>query len=280
MPVIVITGASAGIGKVTALELARAGAQVWLACRSKERTQPVLDEIERATGRAPGFLTLDLTSLASVRAAAAAYLALKQPLHLLVNNAGLAGQRGLTQDGFELTFGVNHLGHFLFTHLLLDTIKESAPARIVNVASASHYQAKKGIPWDRLRQRTRGLTAMDEYAVSKLANVLFTRELARRLYGTGVTTYALHPGVIASEIWRKVPWPIRPVMRAFMKSTEEGAQTSLYCATAPELAEQSGRYYDDRKEKRPSRVALDDALAAELWDRSLEMCGLTGRAAA
>ena len=134
---------------------------------------------------------------------------IKQPLHLLVNNAGLAGQRGLTQDGFELTFGVNHLGHFLFTHLLLDTIKESAPARIVNVASASHYQAKKGIPWDRLRQRTRGLTAMDEYAVSKLANVLFTQELARRTSPEELFVVSLHPGnLIATDVMRRIPGPI------------------------------------------------------------------------
>lgn len=263
----IVTGANAGIGRATALELARAGARVWLACRSRAKTEPVLAEIAAAGGRAD-FLELDLADLAQVRQAAAAFLALDVPLHLLVNNAGLAGQRGETKDGFELAFGVNHLGHFLLTTLLLDRLKASAPARIVNVASASHYQHKGPIDWARVRGKTRSVTGLDEYAVSKLANVLFTRELARRLYGTRVTTYALHPGVIASDIWRRIPWPLRSVARAFMKSTEDGARTSLWCATAPALAEHSGRYYDDCQERRPSRTALDDELAAELWKRS------------
>ncbi len=264
----IVTGANAGIGKATAIALARAGARVWLACRSRERTQPVLEEI----GAGAGFLALDLASLASVREAAAAFLALNEPLHLLVNNAGLAGQRGQTREGFELAFGVNHLGHFLLTALLLERLKASAPARIVNVASRSHYQARRGIDWTHVRGPTRTITGLDEYAASKLANVLFTRELARRLPGTGVTAYCLHPGVIASEIWRHIPWPVRPVMRLFMKTPEAGARTTLWCATAAELAGQSGRYYDDCQERRASRFALDDALAAELWLRSEAWC--------
>lgn len=266
-----VTGANTGIGRATAVALARAGATVWLATRSRERTRAALDEIAAAGGRAE-HLALDLGDLASVRAAASTFLATGAPLHLLINNAGLTG-RGVTRDGFELTFGTNHVGHFLFTLLLLDRIKASAPARIVNVSSNSHFQARR-IDWDAQRQKTRSVSGVAEYSVSKLANVLFTRELARRLAGTGVTTYAVHPGVIASEIWRRIPWPIRPVVRAFMKTVEEGAQTSLYCATAPELADQSGRYYDDCKERRPSRLAHDDALAAELWRRTAEWVGV------
>ncbi len=268
----IVTGSNTGIGRVTAVELARAGARVWLACRSLEKTQPVVDEITAAGGQAE-LLALDLGDLASVRAAASAFLALDLPLHLLVNNAGLAGQRGVTTDNFELTFGVNHLGPFLFTHLLLDRLKRSAPSRIVNVASGSHYQAR-GIDWSQLHRPTRSTTGISEYAVSKLANVLFTRELARRLDGTGVTTYSLHPGVIASDIWRRVPWPARKLMHLFMKTTEQGARTSLHCATAPELAAESGKYYDSSKERRPSRLAQDDALAAELWRRSAEWVGV------
>jgi NAD(P)-dependent dehydrogenase (short-subunit alcohol dehydrogenase family) len=264
----IVTGSNTGIGRITALELAAAGARVWLACRSKDKTQPVIDEIVAAGGRAD-FLALDLADLASVRAAAAAFLATGEPLHLLVNNAGLSSVRGVTKDHFEMTFGVNHLGPFLFTTLLLDRLKASAPARIVNVASTMHYKAK-AIDWAELQETTRTFVGIHEYAVSKLCNVLFTRELARRLEGTGVTTYAVHPGGVATDIYRRVPWPIRPIMLKFMLTAEEGARTQLYCATAPELASVSGRYYDKSKERTPSRLAQDDALAAELWKKSSE----------
>ncbi len=274
----IVTGSNTGIGRVTAVELARAGARVWLACRSRDRTTPVLEEIAAAGGTAE-FLALDLADLGAVRASAQAFLDQSLPLHLLVNNAGLAGQRGITRDNFELTFGVNHLGPFLFTNLLVDRLKQSAPARIVNVASGSHYQAR-GIDWSSLHRPTKSVSGVPEYAVSKLGNVLFTTELARRLAGTGVTTYSLHPGVIASDIWRKVPWPVRSVMRLFMKSVEEGARTTLHCATAPELAAESGKYYDKSRQKRASSVAGDAALAAELWRRSAEWVGLPTAAAA
>jgi NAD(P)-dependent dehydrogenase (short-subunit alcohol dehydrogenase family) len=257
-----VTGANAGIGEATALDLARRGGRVFVACRSEERARPVLD----ALGPQGVFLRLDLGDLSSVRACAKDFLERDEPLHVLINNAGLAGQRGATTDGFELAFGVNHLGHFLLTQLLLDRIKASAPARIVNVSSTGHYQAK-GIDWEAVRRPTRSFTAMPEYSVSKLCNVLHAQELARRLDGTGVTTYSLHPGAIASQIWKRVPWPVRPVMKVFMKSSEEGAQTSLWCATAPELAGASGRYYDDRKEKEPNAVATPE-LGRELWERS------------
>jgi len=269
----IVTGANTGIGRITALELARAGARVWLACRSKDKTQPVIDEIVKAGGKAD-YIALDLGSLESVRAAAQTFLDANVPLHLLVNNAGHASARGVTKDGFEMTFGVNHLGPFLFTMLLLPRLKAAAPARVVNVASTAHYRARK-IDFGRLQSPTRSITGLDEYGVSKLGNVLFTRELAKRLEGTGVTTYAVHPGVIASDIWRRIPWPVRPVALRFMKTTEQGAQTSLWCATAPELAAQSGRYYDDLAEKRPSKLALDDALAAELWTKSAAWAGVS-----
>ncbi|HMG57389.1 MAG TPA: SDR family NAD(P)-dependent oxidoreductase, partial [Kofleriaceae bacterium] len=188
-----VTGASTGIGKVTAKELARAGAHVVLACRSEAKTAAVIDEIKRDTGNPrTEYVHLDLGDLASVRTCADAIAGRNIPIHGLINNAGLAGSRGLTRDGFELTFAVNHLGPYLFTRLLLDRIKQAGQARIVNVASASHYNAK-AIDWDAQKQPTRSRTGMREYSVSKLANVLFAKELARRLDGTGVTTYALHP---------------------------------------------------------------------------------------
>jgi retinol dehydrogenase-12 len=263
---VLITGANTGIGRATATELARRGARVHLACRSRERAQPVLDAITTAHGpEAASFLALDLSDLASVRDAARTYIASGEPLHVLIDNAGLAGQRGLTADGFELAFGVNHLGHFLFTTMLLDVLTRSAPARVVVVASDSHYGAK-GIDFDALRRRTRSMTGLSEYAVSKLGNVLFAQELARRS-GPGVTTYALHPGVIATDIWRRLPWPLEPLATLFMKSTEQGARTSVYCATDPVLSGASGRYYENCTERAPSEIATPE-LAAELWQRS------------
>lgn len=272
----IVTGANTGIGKVTAKELARAGAHVILACRSEAKTAAVLDEIKREVpGASLEYIELDLADLSSVRRCAEAILARNVPIHGLINNAGLAGHRGLTKDGFELTFGTNHLGHYLFTRLLLDRLKQAGNARIVNVASASHYQAK-GIDWDAMNQPTRSRTGMREYAQSKLSNVLFTKELARRLEGTGVTTYAVHPGVVATDVWRRVPGPLRWVIKRFMITPEKGAEASLRCATAPELASQTGRYYDTGgKEKTPNRLADDVELARTLWTKSAEWTGLT-----
>jgi retinol dehydrogenase 12 len=166
----------------------------------------------------------------------------------------------------ERAFGTNHIGPFLLTSLLLDRLRESAPARIVNVASGAHFGAT-GIDFDAVRAPTRTVSGMREYSLSKLANVLHAQELARRLDGTGVTTYSLHPGVIASDIWRRVPRPVRGLMKLRMDSPEQGAKTSLFCATAPELVGQSGRYYDDCAPKQPGN-AVTASLAEELWRRS------------
>ena len=219
------------------------------------------------------LLPLDLSSLASVRSCAAAFLARDEPLHVLVNNAGLGGQRGLTADGFELHFGVNHLGHYALTLLLLDRLTASGPdARIVNVSSAAHYGAP-GIDFDALRRRTASFTGQREYAVSKLCNVLFTQELTRRLDGSGVSAYALHPGVVASDIWRRVPRLVRPLITARMLTTEQGAVTSLYCATSPALAASGGGYYDKCAVQEPNPVATPE-LAELLWQRSATWAGL------
>lgn len=271
----IVTGATTGIGKVTAKELARRGAHVILACRSQDKTDAVIEEIGRDTGNTRAeYVQLDLGDLASVRACAEAIAARNVPIHGLINNAGMAGARGLTKDGFELTWGVNHLGPYLFTRLLLDRVQQAGQGRIVNVASASHYRAS-GIDWDALKQPTRSTTGMREYSVSKLSNVLFAKELARRLDGTGVTTYALHPGVVATDVWRRVPGPLRWLIKQFMISPEQGAEASLRCATDPALAGQTGRYYDvGGKEKEPSRLANDVELAKALWTRSAEWTGL------
>jgi NAD(P)-dependent dehydrogenase (short-subunit alcohol dehydrogenase family) len=200
-----------------------------------------------------------------VRRCAEQFLALGEPLHVLINNGGVAGRRGMTKDGFELAFGVNHVGHFALTNALLDRLAASAPARVVTVASDAHYQAG-GVDFDAARRPTASRTGLREYAVSKLCNVLFSQELARRVQGRGITTYALHPGLVASDIWRRVPWPIRPLIKLRMISPEEGARTSLYCATSDSAAA-SGRFYDDSREREPSQVATPH-LARTLWEHS------------
>jgi retinol dehydrogenase 12 len=261
-----ITGANTGIGLATARSLAAGGGRVHLACRSRAKGEAAVAAIIAATGNQDvAFLELDLADLASVRAAAKAFLASGEPLHVLINNAGVAGRQGVTRDGFELMFGVNHLGHFVLTTELLGCLAGNR-ARVVTVASDAHYQAR-GIDFARLRQRGRGLTGTRQYAVSKLCNVLFSQELARRAAGTGVTAYAVHPGVVASDIWRRIPWPARPLVTRRMLTVEEGAQTSLYCAIAPELAAESGRYYEKCAERTPSPVATA-ALGQQLWEQS------------
>ncbi len=264
---VVVTGGNTGIGRATALALAGQGWRVYVACRSPAKGEEAAASISAATGNGSvGVLPLDLADLDSVRSCASAFLARGEPLHVLINNAGVAGRRGLTRQGFELTFGVNHLGHFALTNALLGCLTASAPARVVTVASDAHYNAR-GIDFGALRRPARGLTGLREYAVSKLCNVLFSQELARRAAGTGVTTYALHPGVVASDIWRRVPWPVRPIITRRMLSVTDGAATSLYCATAPDVADASGLFYDTCAERAASPVATPE-LGHELWQRS------------
>jgi retinol dehydrogenase 12 len=264
----VVTGANSGIGRTATQALAARGARVLMLCRSVDKSVPVVEAIKAATGNgAIELIPVDLADLASVRDCARGLLARDLPIHGLINNAGLAGLRGVTKQGFEVGFGTNHLGHFLLTTLLLDRLKASAPARVVTVSSEAHYRPKRW-EWEPLQQPTKTRTAFHEYGVSKLANVLFTRELARRTEGTGITTYALHPGVVATDVWRRIPRPISTIAKLFMRSSEDGAKTTLYCATAPELATVSGRYYDNERERKASKLALDDGLARELWERS------------
>jgi retinol dehydrogenase 12 len=276
---ILVTGGNTGIGLATAMALARAGDRVCIACRSAERGRAAVAAIKAASGSGQvDLLSLDLASLASVRDGAAAFLARDEPLHVLVNNAGVGGQRGLTADGFELHFGVNHLGHYALTMLLLDRLKASGPgARVVTVSSEVHYRAK-GVDFGAVRRYT-SFAGTSEYAVSKLCNVLFTQELARRLaadagpQGPRVTTYALHPGVVASDIWRRIPALVRPLATRRMISTDEGARTSVYCATSPEVASQTGLYYDKCQVRRASGVATAE-LAGQLWKHSAGWTGL------
>ena len=268
--VALVTGANTGIGQVTARRLCEMGAHVFVACRNATSGQAAVDTIRSAVAGAQiELLPLDLGDLQSVQACANAFLRRDLPLHLLINNAGLAGAKGMTASGFELAFGTNHMGHFLLTQLLLDRIKQSAPARVVTVSSRAHYRAS-GLDWAALRQSTASTVGLVEYSNSKLANALFSAELARRLAGTGVTAYSLHPGVVATDVWREVSRPFRWLMKLGMISVEQGAATTMHCATATECAGETGLYYDKCRVKTPSAMAQDTALAAELWRRSEE----------
>jgi retinol dehydrogenase 12 len=266
---IIVTGANTGIGRATAEALAARGASLVLACRSEDKTRPVLDAI-RLRGGHVEFVPLDLGDFASVRACAGRIDAMGRPIDVLVNNAGVAGQRGATHDGYELAFGTNHLGHFLLTMLLFKRLREATEARIVNVASQAHYDAR-GIDFEAVKRPTKSFTALPEYAVSKLANVLFARECARRMQTSGIRSCSLHPGVVASDAWRRLPWPFRQIIKLGMISNEQGAQTTLHCVTTAEL--KSGAYYDHCREKVPSDLARDDSLAQTLWNKSVEFTG-------
>ena len=264
-----VTGANSGIGRAMVEALAARGASVVLASRSKERTDPVLDGIRRShPGANAEFLEIDVSDLASVRTAAGRFLATGRPIDVLVNNAGIAGTHALSRDGFDLTYATNHIGPFLLTNLLLPRLRAVPEGRIVNVSSVAHMGVKR-LDWAGLERRAEPKrSGFPDYAVTKLMNVLHAKELARRLAGTRVTTSALHPGGVASNIWRAVPQPFQWLLKQFLLSNEEGAQTPLYCATAPELATVTGRYYDKCREVAPNPLPDDDALAQELWVRT------------
>jgi NAD(P)-dependent dehydrogenase (short-subunit alcohol dehydrogenase family) len=264
--VVVVTGASSGIGRVTVERLAARGARVILAGRNAQTHEAVVRELRQAGGDAE-HVSLDLNDLGSVRACAQ-QLTERQPyIDVLINNAGVAGRRDLTKQGFEAAFGVNHLGHFLLTQLLLHRLLATEGARVVNVSSKAHYGAA-GVDFDALRRPATLLSAFACYEVSKLCNVLHAAELARRYGSQGLRCYALHPGVLATGVWRHVPQPARALMKLFMKPEREGAATTLHCAVGSQVAEQNGCYYDDCREVAPSALAQDRELAAELWRRS------------
>jgi len=267
---VLITGANSGIGFVTASKLAEMGAKVILACRSKEKAEHSINSILNTTPEAKlQFLQLDLADQNQIRKAVDTLIKTEKRLDVLINNAGLFGLRGVTKDGFELHFGTNHLGPYLLTRLLLPLLKQSAPSRIVNVSSHGHYSTLS-VNFDSFLGSTRSRWSFPEYATSKLCNVLFTKYLADYLQGTGVNVYSLHPGIIASEIWRNFPQPIKWLVTLPMISNEEGAVTTLHCATHPDLASESGLYYDKCKPKTPSKLARDTALAEKLWNKSAE----------
>jgi len=272
---IVVTGATSGIGRATALGLAKLDSRLILVGRDAGRAEETSAAIRGATGRKDVEIVLgDFASQTDVRRVADELLARTQAIHVLVNNAGVTMlKRTTTPDGLETTFAVNHLGYFLLTGLLLPRLRAGAPARIVNVASDAHRFGKLDL--DDL-QNEKGFAAMRVYGQSKTANILFTRELARRLEGTGVTVNALHPGAVATRLGRGNGPLFDLLQRAvgiFMRSPERGAETSIHLASAPELERVTGRYFVDKREKQPSPHATDDATARRLWEISEKLTG-------
>jgi len=276
--VCMVTGATSGIGRAAARALGGLGAELVLLCRDRARGEETVRWIQRETGNTKVDLLLaDLASQEEVRRAAREYLAGGRPLHVLLNNAGvILRRRSETVDGIESTFAVNHLGYFLLTNLLLERLRQSAPARVVNVASDAHRFARGRIRFDDLGFRN-GYSAMRVYGHSKLANILFTRELARRLEGTGVTANCMHPGFVASN-FGKNNGPLESLLmtlgRPFARSTERGADTAVWLCAEPELAGRSGGYYFDRRDRRPNAAGSNDEDARRLWDVSARMTGL------
>ena len=267
---IVVTGANAGIGKVAARELARMGAAVTMVARSRERGEKALQEVRSASASDEVRLMLcDLSSQESIREFAAAFEAEHERLDVLLNNAGAwYFQRHESIDGLELTFALNHMGYFLLTNLLLDTIKGSAPARIVNVSSETHRGG--AIAFDDLgREKSYG---MNVYGETKLMNLLFTYELARRLEGTGVTVNALHPGFVRTSLGRRdngfLGRFVMPIASLFGRSPERGAETAIYLASSPEVEGVTGRYFIDSKQVRSSALSYDEALQTKMWEVS------------
>ncbi|XP_046446625.1 retinol dehydrogenase 11-like [Daphnia pulex] len=272
--VAVITGANTGIGKETARELSRRGAQVVIACRDIQKAGDAAREISSETKNSVTTLKLDLASLSSIRTAAQ-NLKVQQPkIHLLINNAGImVCPQWKTEDDFEMQLGVNHLGHFLWTLMLLDNVKQAAPSRIINVSSIAHTRGN--IDFDDIMME-KNYDPTRSYCRSKLANVLFSKELANRLNGTGVTCYSLHPGVVQTELGRHLRVTTNRLVddmfhwfgQYFFKTPEMGAQTTIYCATEPSLSSRTGLYYSDCAEERPARQAENKEAARRLWEIS------------
>lgn len=281
---VVVTGGDSGIGKETAIELARRGARVIMACRTTHKGIPAALEVQQRTGNNNVvYRNLDLCSQKSIHEFVKLFLKEEARLDILVNNAGLgATARGLvTVEGFDMVFGVNYFGHFLVSMLLLNRLKESAPSRIVNVASEAHHLAKRIdlTPVDDEGKRFPGLVG---YATSNLAKVMFTRELSRRLRGTGITAYALHPGRVNSNMWRRSlsargkQWlnnVIGPLLWLTMINEEAGCQTTIYCAVEEGITHFSGRYFDNCDVAIESELSTDEDLCKKLWEISCQAVG-------
>ena len=273
---VLVTGGSGGIGKATALRLATMGAHVAITGRDVGRTESAAAEIRAAAGGQVEVFVADLSSQSEVRRLAGEVLDKLPRVDVLVNNAGgYWARRHISADGLERTFALNHLAPFLLTNLLLDRLKESAPARVITVSS--NVQAMGQVDFDDLQGEV-SYSGSRAYNQSKLANVLFSYELARRLRGSAVTANALHPGLVSTSFAAEDPGSVQrlfvPFMRPFMKSPTKGAVTSVYLASAPNLARVTGCYFVNSKPKRSSKRTYDETAAARLWQVSADLVGL------
>lgn len=268
-----ITGANSGIGFAAAEEIARRGATVVLVCRNLEKANAAAEEMRKRTGSASvEAMAADVSSQSEIRRLAAEFQKKHTTLHMLINNAGIhSRKRVLSVDGIEMTFAVNHLAYFLLTNLLLGTIEASAPARIINVSSEAHRRGK--LDFDDLQGEKR-YSGFPAYCLSKLCNVLFTKELARRLQGKNVTVNALHPGVVATGIFRDTNPVVKGLMKILGLTPERGARTTVYLAASPEVEGVTGKYFVNQKETRSSFLSQDEAAAKKLWEVSARMTGL------
>jgi len=279
---VVITGGNAGIGKATAVGLAGLGARVLITSRNAERGSAAVDEIRGATGNdAVESVSLDLASLASVRSCAKELLDRVDTVDVLdLNAGGVLSQRQVTEDGYEAQFQVNHLGHFLLTHLLLDRLRSSAPSgRVVVLSSWGHTQARAGLYFDDLQWERRPYRGMAVYGATKLMNLFFAFELARRLEGTSVTANAMHPGFVASKFGREGDTRLLRIgiliARPFARSPKKGARTAVWLASSPDVDGASGGYYIDCKRSEPSAAAQDAEAAKRLWEVSEQLAGIS-----
>ena len=272
-----VTGANAGIGKETALALAHMDATVVMVCRNPERGKVAQSDIQSQTGNdAVHLLLADFSVQQQIRQLASNFKTQFDRLDVLVNNAGLImGQRIETVDGIETTFAINHLGYFLLTHELLDILRASAPARIVNVASGAHNIGP--MPFEQL-QGHHGYKAMRAYGASKLANIMFTYALARRLANTEITVNCLHPGVVATHFGSEGPFLIRhffSLAKPFLRSSAKGAETSIYLASSPEVADVTGKYFIKKKATASSTSSYDENAWDRLWALSEQLTRLS-----
>jgi retinol dehydrogenase-14 len=274
---VLVTGATTGIGRATALGLASMGARLAITGRDRGRTEDAAREIRAAGGGPVDLFVADLSSQAQVRRLAGEVLGCLPRIDVLVNNVGgYWNTRHVTAEGLERTFALNHLAPFLLTHLLLDRLTQSAPTRVVTVASGAQAQGR--IDFDDL-QGERSYSGSRAYNQSKLANVLFTYELARRLRGSAVTANALHPGMVSTSFGAEDPGLVQrllvPFLRPLMKPPVRGAATSIHLASAPDLEQVSGRYFANSRPKKSSPRSYDEAVAARLWEVSGDLVGLT-----
>lgn len=269
-----ITGANSGIGKATAIELAKMNATVVIVCRNKERGEPALKEIiEKTRNNKVDLFLCNLSSLESIRNLATEFKNKYQNLHVLINNAGvMLSKRVSSVDGFEMNFAVNHLAPFLLTNLLVDILKKSAPSRIINVTSAAHKYGTIDI--EDLQSEHKKHRFMGLYGDSKLALMLNSYEFSRRLEGTGVTLNTVHPGVVNTNLGVDRSKPKKGIVRRFFKKPEKGAETSIYLASSPEVEGITGKYFINKQEQKSSEDSYNETLAKKLWDISIEMVGL------